>query len=168
MFLHTKPRLALFDIDGVLADDRHRVQFALDKKWTEYFDADRMMSDAAWPEGKTLVSQMQDAGWTIGYLTGRRDDTRATTTEWLATHGFPEGDLIMRPFPATVRSRVPLANFKVWQIREILVACPRAHVVLFEDDPEVVRLVQQEIGSGHAVLCTWHVKPKEMIKAALA
>jgi hypothetical protein len=155
-------KLALIDVDGVIADDRHRHQFAIDKNYAEYFDADRMAADGVWVESVFLIESLVDDGYTIAYLTGRREDRRQVTEDWMDRNGFPTGRLIMRTFDYTMR----LAEFKAMHIENLLGYYES--VTLFDDDPEVVNHIQTTVGDNRAVFCGWNVKPTEMIKKAVA
>lgn len=158
-----KPKLALLDIDGVIADDRHRVKYALIRQWATYFRPELVEADKVWPQGRDLCQRLLRRGWQVGYLTGRREDLRATTTAWLETHGFP---LDRAPLMRGFSESMPLANLKTKRLRELIEQGGYRKVVLFDDDPEVIRLVHQELGRKYAVHCTWHVKEKAMVKAA--
>lgn len=87
--------LAVFDIDGVLADVNHRVHH-LERQpadWPSFFDA--AQDDVPFPEGVTLSSEAAE-DCDVAYLTGRPERCRAQTEQWLSTHGFPRGQLVMR------------------------------------------------------------------------
>ena len=154
--------LALFDIDGVLANDSHRVKYALDRQWFKYFDKKLMAADKLWPQGRALVDRYAAEGWVIAYLTGRREDRRQVTEDWLDDNGLPCGRLVMRSFSDSM----PLANFKERYIRNVVARENYTDVVLFDDDPEVIRFVQEQVGPAHAIHCTWHVKEKPLVKLA--
>jgi len=156
--------LSLIDIDGVIADDRHREQYSINKQYVQYFDKVRMSNDAVWEEGRKLVEDRIKAGDTIAYLTGRREDRRQVTEEWLDRNHFPMGRLTMRRFDQTM----PLALFKAEYIHDLIASGNFESVVLFDDDPEVIRFVNEDVGPGHAVHCTWHIKPAKMVRAARA
>lgn len=153
-------RLALFDLDGVLADDRHRIQFALDKEWAEYFAPERMAADGVHPQGAAMVKTMQNLGWTIGYLTARRWDTRDVTEAWQLANGFPPGLLIMRSADRTMRA----GDYKSLEVGELIGTGDFDYLVLFDDDPEVIRTVGSAHGEQHVVHCTWSVKPDALVK----
>ncbi len=157
--------LALIDIDGVIADERHRTEFAERKEWHQYFQPERILADGVWVEGVALVNRLVKEGWQIGYLTGRREETRRATETWLDQHMFPWGRLIMRPLPDG-SPKLKLPKFKVQVMQSLPDLWDR--VVLFDDDPAVVELVQAEIGVENAVHCTWHIKPDFLVKRANA
>lgn len=157
-----KKKLVLFDIDGVLADDSHRVHFALDKQWGDYFD--RIHLDTPLSEGVDIAqmySHRPDVE--VQYLTGRRIDLYEKTRNWLAIHELPNPERItMRGFA----HRDILSKYKVGVIRNALEGGYFQSVLLYEDDPAVVELVNSTFGEGTAILTTWYVKNSEMIKSA--
>lgn len=153
-------KIAMFDLDGVLADDRHRVHYALNLEWFKYFDPANVAADPVWSQGERLLFMMQSLGWEIGYMTGRRESLRKTTTEWLEANGFPEGTLYMRG-PGFLHQR--LAEVKALWLRDFQ---DTSAVVLFDDDPEVVAEVRRQYGYGAARHCTWHIKEKALVKKA--
>lgn len=155
-------KLVLFDIDGVLADDSHRLHYALNKQWSDYF---RMIwYDSPLEEGIARVRYWQDRpDVEIQYLTGRRIDLYETTKNWLTAQGLPNPERItMRGFA----HRDILAKYKVGVIKNALEGGYFQSVLLYEDDPAVVELVNSTFGEGTAVLTTWYVKNSEMIKSA--
>lgn len=153
--------LALVDIDGVLANDDHRVEFALAKEWAEYFNEDRMAADPVLPQGRMLVENLIADGWDVEYLTGRREDRRETTRSWLDAEHF-QHPLNMRP----AGMKKVLAVFKAEYLAKLLADNPGRRVVLFDDDPEVIRYTREAVGAGYAVHCTWHTKKVALVRAA--
>lgn len=159
--------LAVLDIDGVLADDRHRSHHAQEKRWGQYFHPENVANDTVWEEGRILVRSLLEAGFDFVYLTGRSDDLRDVTWRWLVLNGFPEGLLLMRPPYAQTKGtkRPVLAEFK----RDILADLIQSRtVVLYDDDPEVIRVAREAFGHEIAVHCTWHVKDAALVRRAEA
>lgn len=153
---------AHIDIDGVLANDKHRVGHALEKRWAEYFKPELLLQDAAWEEGRELIRSLQAAGRPFVYNTGRREDLRAVTSQWLEINGFPPALLYMRP----VGVRTPLPILKADLLERLqAVAGPRS-LVLYDDDPEVIKQVKARLGEESAVHCTWSIKEEALIKRA--
>ena len=159
-----KNHLVLLDIDGVVADDSHRVHYALSKNWDRYFDLvsqDTPLKegyDLAWESFRTKNTELQ-------YLTGRRIDLYVATRDWLIKHKFPNASAItMRGFA----HRNILARYKESVVRSAIESGKFASVVLYEDDPAVVEHINAVFGEGTAILCTWYEKNAEMVKHATA
>ncbi len=154
----TSTRLALFDLDGVVCDDRHRVEFALNRDWCEYFG--RIGDDRPWPQGRELFDNAHILDFDIAYLTGRREDLRPGTRAWLRQHRFNHRlPLLMRQH----EDRRPLAEVKAGVVAEAL--RHYAEVIMYDDDPHVIELVSQVPGA-RARHCTWHIKPERLVKRA--
>jgi FMN phosphatase YigB (HAD superfamily) len=138
--------LAVFDIDGVLADVRHRLHFlqCRPQRWERFFSAaDR---DPLLEEGATRLRAAQ-ADHDVVYLTGRPERNRALTKAWLARQGLPTGPLHMRPDDDHRPAR--------WVKRETLrrLARIRRIVSVLDDDPAVVATLEAD---GWPVeLATW-------------
>lgn len=132
----TRPSLAVFDIDGVLADVRHRLRYvtARPKDWIGFFQA--APHDPPLPDGVEAVMSAERAGHRIAYLTGRPEWCRSDTESWLAKHGLPDGPLYMR----ANRDRRPARVTKVARLREL----SREHRIeaFTDDDVAVVEAVR--------------------------
>ena len=141
----TRP-LAVFDIDGVLADVRHRLHHlqARPQRWEAFFSAaDR---DPLLEEGAARLRAAQ-AEHEVIYLTGRPERNRPLTRAWLARHGLPTGPLHMRPDHDHRPAR--------WVKRNTLrrLALTRTIVSVLDDDPAVVAVLEAD---GWPVeLATW-------------
>ena len=87
--------LAVFDVDGVLADVGHRVHHLEGprKNWRAFFAG--AASDPPLSLGIELASELS-ADHDLGYLTGRPESLRQVTQRWLSRHGLPAGPLWMR------------------------------------------------------------------------
>lgn len=130
------PALSVFDIDGVLADVRHRLPFvsARPKDWEGFFGAADL--DELLPEGAGVVRAAESSGSGIAYLTGRPERCRASTVQWLARHSLPEGQLVMRADD----DRRPARLWKVAALRRL---SRRNTVAAFvDDDAAVVKAVR--------------------------
>ncbi|WP_433573084.1 LNS2 domain-containing protein [Streptomyces sp. CA-251247] len=87
--------LAVFDLDGTLADSGHRQRF-LERKprdWNAFFAA--APKDPPLSEGVELCLRSAEE-CDIVYLTGRPERCRRDTLAWLAAQGLPEGPVHMR------------------------------------------------------------------------
>jgi phosphoglycolate phosphatase-like HAD superfamily hydrolase len=136
--------LAVFDIDGVVADVRHRLHH-LDRpgRWSAFFRA--AGQDPLLPEGEALVAELAREH-EIVWLTGRPDWLRRTTSDWLASHDLPGTELHMRP-DGDYR---PARSYKLSVLRRL---APRGIGALIDDDSEVI---DAALAAGFpAVLADW-------------
>lgn len=87
--------LAVIDIDGVIADVRHRLHHLerRPKDWDGFFAA--AADDPPLAEGLAVVQRLA-ADHDIVYLTGRPERLRSVTERWLAGLGLPGGEIHMR------------------------------------------------------------------------
>jgi hypothetical protein len=123
--------LAVLDVDGVLADVRHRLHH-LDrtpKDWVGFFAG--IPDDPPLAEGLALAAELA-ADHDLAYLTGRPASTRQATREWLRRHGLPPGRLVMRR-PGDRRP----ARLAKPELLAALVADGRELAVVVDDDPQV-------------------------------
>jgi hypothetical protein len=123
---------AVVDLDGTLADVRHRLAHLLrrPKDWEAFFAA--APADALLPEGAAVLAQLR-ATCELVYLTGRPERCRSDTLAWLARHGLPPGSLHMR----RGGDRRPARVTKLEVLRSL--ARQRPVAVLVDDDEDVVR-----------------------------
>jgi len=134
----TSPRrLAVVDIDGVVADVRHRLHLVEErpKRWEEFFA--RAADDPPLDEGVALVLDLA-AEHEVVWLTGRPERTRELTERWLAAQGLPAGTLLMRRDrdyrPARYAKREELRRLRRrWEI-----------AVVVDDDPEVTAALAED------------------------
>ncbi|GAA3018186.1 phosphatase domain-containing protein [Streptomyces fulvorobeus] len=87
--------LAVFDLDGTLADTTHRQHFleGARRDWQGFFSA--AADDPPLAEGVRLVLA-SERECEVVYLTGRPERCRRDTLAWLARQGLPDGRLLMR------------------------------------------------------------------------
>lgn len=136
--------LAVFDIDGVLADVSHRLHYLDVHRWERFFaaaDADPLLD-----EGADRLRAAQDS-YDVVYLTGRPERNRRLTVDWLAGNDLPTSPLYMRADddlrPARYVKREVLRELS--RTREI--------VSIIDDDPAVVATLEAD---GWPVeLATW-------------
>lgn len=129
--------MAVIDLDGVVADVRHRLVHleSKPKNWDGFFAG--IPDDPLLAEGAT-VAQRLATDHDIVYLTGRPEWTRATTLDWLARHHLPQGTLIMR----SQGDRRPARLVKPQLLRRL--AAGRHVAVVVDDDPAVCGVLEQQ------------------------
>jgi hypothetical protein len=126
-----RPMVAVIDIDGVVADVRHRLSHVTGrlKDWAAFFAA--AADDPLLAEGAETVRRLAEV-YDLVYLSGRPERLRAVTRTWLAGHDLPSGPLVLRPD----RDLRPSRLFKVAELRRLSES--RTVVVLVDDDPRVL------------------------------
>ena len=138
--------MTVFDIDGVLADVRHRLHHIQNrpKDWDGFFNA--APSDPVLEEGRQalLAAALESQ---IVYVTGRPERCRQDTLTWLESHGLPVGRLLMRPDT----DRRPARFYKAEVVAQL---SDTDEVLRFVDDDAAV--VQHLRDMGVAVVhATW-------------
>jgi hypothetical protein len=123
--------IAVFDVDGVVADVRHRLHHIArrPKDWRRFFAG--AARDPALDEGVALARHYAEDHRLV-WLTGRPEHLRPITERWLRAHDLPVETLLMRPGS----DRRPALMFKSEQLRR-LGGSGRIAVVV-DDDPAVV------------------------------
>ena len=147
--------IAIFDIDGVVADVRHRLHHldSRPKDWDGFFRD--TADDPPLAEGLRLVADLASRA-EIVWLTGRPAWLRPITLGWLAEHGLPTDELHMRP----INDRRPARMFKLGVLNRLR---DRDVVAFVDDDNEVV---DAALAAGFpAVLAEW-VPREESLREA--
>jgi hypothetical protein len=141
------PTIAVFDIDGVIADVRHRLRFVerAPKDWDSFFGC--MDEDGPLEDGIALARTQAEAGHRLVYLTGRNESYRALTLDWMQRYDVPEGRLVMRPN----HDRRPARQFKPQALQRL---AERSRIVaVVDDDAAVIEVLRRD---GWPVLhATW-------------
>ena len=122
--------LAVVDIDGVVADVRHRLHHieSSPKDWGAFFaTADRDPPLAAGVERVRELATDHE----VVFLTGRPERLRKVTAAWLERHGLGGHRLLMRRHGDFRPARVAKAE----ELRRV--ARGRDVAIVLDDDPEV-------------------------------
>jgi phosphoglycolate phosphatase-like HAD superfamily hydrolase len=122
--------LAVFDVDGVLADVRHRLHHleSRPKNWDAFFRA--AVDDPPLADGIALCRESAKECEVV-YVTGRPAHCRRDTLAWFARQGLPEGRLSMR----AAGDRRPARLAKPQLLRRL--ARGRTVAIVVDDDDQV-------------------------------
>ncbi|WP_432016261.1 LNS2 domain-containing protein [Streptomyces hydrogenans] len=151
----TRP-LAVFDLDGTLADTAHR-QHHLERRprdWDGFFGA--APDDPPLIEGVALCRSAAEECEVV-YLTGRPERCRRDTLAWLAAQGLPEGSLHMRRH----RDFRPARVTKVEILRRL--GAERTVRMLVDDDALVCDAAEE---AGFPVVRARWATPSEALREA--
>lgn len=90
-------RCYVFDIDGTVADGAHRLHHIQKepKDWRGFFAA--VGGDAPIPHIVDLIRDLIQVGRKVVYVSGRSDECREATVDWLHAQALPSSSLYMRP-----------------------------------------------------------------------
>ncbi|GAA2392453.1 hypothetical protein GCM10010420_16280 [Streptomyces glaucosporus] len=126
----THRSLAVFDLDGTLADVRHRLHHieGRPRDWDAFFAA--APRDPPLAEGVALALESAEEHEVV-YVTGRPERCRHDTLRWLDRHGLPAGRLLMRGGG----DRRPARVTKPELLRRL--ARDRAVALVVDDDEQV-------------------------------
>ncbi len=132
----TTAPLAVVDIDGVLADVDHRLHHlrGRPKNWAGFFAG--MGEDPSYAQGLELAHELA-AEYTLVYLSGRPERTRAVTQSWLAANEVPSGRVVLRADD----DRRPARLFKLGALTRL--SAQRRVALLVDDDPSVCDAARQ-------------------------
>jgi hypothetical protein len=137
--------LAVLDIDGVVADVRHRLHHIerRPKDWGRFFTA--ATDDPALEPGVRLATDLAQRHEVV-WLTGRPSWLRAVTSEWLERHDLPGRELHMRARSDYRPARLfKLGVLDTLRLREI--------AAFVDDDSEVI---DAAVEAGYpAVFADW-------------
>ncbi len=88
----------IVDLDGTLCDVDHRVEFVrkVPIDWKNFNE--RMASDKVNYWCQEIIEAMQAKDVEVYFITGRGEDYRHLTEDWLKRHHIKYNDLYMRPF----------------------------------------------------------------------
>ena len=146
----------VFDIDGVVADVRHRVHFVEQRPqdWGRFFAgaADDPLSEVGADWARKAAAE-HDLVW----LTGRPEWLRPVTARWLDRHDLPAGPLVMRG-NGDYR---PARDYKLAELRKL---SAREQIVVFVDDDPMV--VEAAAAAGFtASLADWLPRGRALAEA---
>lgn len=125
----------IFDIDGTLADGTHRLHWIHPrpaKDWRAYFAA---CGDDAPIQHIIDLARLVYYSHRIVLVSGRSDECRDATVEWLKVHGVPYDALYMRKAGDHRNDDVLKA-----EILEEMIADGWAPIMAFDDRDRVVKM----------------------------
>ena len=137
--MERKPNLAVIsDIDGTISDRRHRLKFLAEKKdWKSFFA--HLSEDPPIQSTIDKLIEHYNQGTRIIFVTGRPEDYKKETLEWLNKHlPFQDFDLIMRPSKnyekdIVIKRKILLTILKTFQV-----------IKVFDDQEDLIQMWKEE------------------------
>lgn len=132
-------KIAVFDLDGTLADISHRTHHILgeNKDWDAFYGA--VAEDTPIKQTCAIANALALGGFKIWIMSGRSDVTRDQTVAWLNKHGIAFDELLMRSDGDFTLDH----ELKRKWVNSPLV--PRDHIkMVFEDRSRVVQMWREE------------------------
>lgn len=130
--------LICFDIDGTLADNSHRVNYVRSKpkNWAA-FDAG-IINDKPIEQIVTIAKMMAFAGHTVILCSGRGEETRKATEDWLYDNNIMFEELYMRK----ANDYRPDDVIKKELLDQIVIDFGKKPDMWFDDRPRVVKVIR--------------------------
>lgn len=139
----------IFDIDGVLADIDHRMEFLRNKDYEKFYSDEEMIKDREIRSGIELLRNLKRSrrdNTEIVFATGRPEKTRRITKTWLWNNLQELDNLYMRK-DGDYR---PSDIVKVEQVSKILedlkIDTNSSYVMFIDDDPKNVIAIEKNFG----------------------
>lgn len=137
--------LIVSDIDGVIANCEHRLQWAKAKLYDDFYS--RVSGDEIIPDGVNLLRRLtlssESGEDELVFLTGRRDTCRSDTVHWLSKKFvYPYSALYMRKDgdhrePYIVKKELYDEIIRMYESRNMSFD----HIFYIDDDPENVKMI---------------------------
>ena len=157
-----RPKTVIIDLDGTLANSKHRAHFLTGENGYRNVEAWRIETDKDVPNEwcVDLILGYRAQGYQIIYLTGREETCRETTNDWLLRHvpGSQHERLLMRPKD----DNRPDHEIKLEvYLRDIL---PFYQVVMAVDDRPSIAKLWRSLGITCLHCETWEEDQAKMAK----
>ncbi len=137
-------KVAVFDLDGVLADNTYRLHNVTqpdkkDNNWSEFYKG--IPKDKINLPIKHLLFDLYKRGHYIIILTGREgtEQVRMDTEKWLIDYGIPYKRIIYR----REKNYYPAPTFKKEIMKHLITAFGIENILVFEDDAKVIKEYQE-------------------------
>lgn len=142
--------IVMCDLDGVLADNRHRLHYLKNKDYGSFYSYSEVINDSIWPRGRNLLGVLTDPSQVeLYYVTGRNEVCRKATEDWLKMTAWDKGwnderaHLVMRRSDDHRESPIVKAEM-VEQIIKDTYSQDSIDYIFIDDDPENVRAVTEK------------------------
>lgn len=148
-------KLALFDMDGTLANDSARRASYLAGQYSDYWNHEKMMADELFSEAEDAFRKAEAEGCDIMILTARLESYNYhLTAAWLESKGLKVKKMIFRP---DLLDYLRPPEFKSQVIGALIRTGEYESILLYENDAEVVARITQDHGAQYVFHATWEL-----------
>lgn len=158
-------KLLLRDVDGPLANGRHR-ELEAEKVprsagdsayYAVLLNARLMTKDEPVAGAADELSKLTAEGWHLVYLTSRNErEALAVTKAWLKEYGFPEGTLLLKPDSNKNDGKksdsikyVKTTQWKAAVAHALAMVLHPSEILIIENDQKVIAALEENLrGSG--------------------
>lgn len=128
--------LVCFDIDGTLADVSHRVKYWREKPKNWNMFKSEMVNDTPIEPIVKIARDLAEQGHNIILCSGRSEESRKVTIEWMNKHRIPFAKLYMRAEKDYRGDDI----IKKELLDKIIEDWGKAPDIVFDDRPRVVKM----------------------------
>lgn len=160
-----KINLYIFDIDGVVADITHRLDYMKEKNYEKFYSDEELAKDGEIRAGIDLVRKLFKPGDSLVlFMTGRPVSTDVATWKWLAEHdAIFSHDIFYRENgdyrPSSV-VKTELVQEALDYVRESLHK-ELGNIYFIDDDPKNVQAVEEKYPDITGIVFTTKRMEKE-------
>ena len=126
--------VVFLDIDGVLADNTHRLNYMFDKDYDKFYSYNEVVKDGIIARGRFLaVMYAYCDDFDIVLVTGRNESCKQATVDWLRMAAMPYDRILMRGHD----DHREASELKPELIRDYISEHPECTPIMFIDDEEL-------------------------------
>ena len=146
--------LAVFDIDGVLANCGHRLHYLKEKNYDKFYAEEEMLKDSTIAGGVELLKNLYSEQYVaIIFLTGRPYRTEEWTRRWLEQQARFKNAKFATILMRGNHDYRPSDTVKVEAFRKYLEENPyRGEILFIDDDPKNVIAVEKAVENCTGIL----------------
>jgi len=144
-----KPTAVIFDIDGTLSNQKARIHY-FEKDFQKYME--HAIEDPPHQWAQVTIQALHAFGVSILLVSGRTENYRDLTDQWLTKHDIPYTELFLKQFRC---ERVKGPEFKKKVYQEQIEPCYNVFCAV-EDDSRLVE-VYRELGVVCLDCGTWSI-----------
>jgi ribonucleotide monophosphatase NagD (HAD superfamily) len=128
-------KLAIVDLDGVIANSKKRFEIATKNgkiDWSIAFNPEHIKLDEMMPGAKESLQQLHKHGYTVIYLTSRPEQLAMQSQIWLNDYGISGPESFYKP---EADKYIKTTLWKATVVRELTRRNQYTHFIFIDDEP---------------------------------